>query len=361
MSEEPEEGEQMKAIAKTKPGVGLDLIQVPDPTPAPDEVVLKVLRCGIDGPADAGMYEWGPEAEMMMGPLLPIIIGHEILGEIVSVGSDVRGWRPGSRVVLEPTISCSRCHYCLDGRQNLCTSVAGLIGITKNGGMAEYVAVPQQVLIEVPETLSNEEAVILEPMGVAVHAMEQAPVDIGDPVAIIGAGFVGLMLLQFLKMCGANPVIVIGTQRSQKRLQIAKELGADLTLIAGKDDVTSQVAEASGGLGVKVVFEAAGKADALLQGLQLLRSGGRICLIGSTRSTVEIAPLNMLLREVSVVTSRGRRLPNWLHAIQLATSQRITLKPFKSLDVPLEATVETIRKITQDRSIVHATVNPWHS
>ena len=349
----------MKAIAKTKPGVGLDLINIPDPTPEPDEVVLKVLQCGIDGPADTGFYEWGPEAEMMMGPLLPIIVGHEILGEVVSNGAEARLFQPGTRVVLEPTISCGRCGFCLEGKQNICSSVAGLIGITRNGGMAEYLSVPQHVLIEVPDVLSDEEAVVLEPIGVAVHALEQAPVNVGDPVVIIGAGFVGLMLLQLLKLCGASPVIVVGTQHSLPRLEIAKALKADLTLISGKDDVTARVMEATEGLGAKVVFEAAGKAQAIQQGIDVLRSGGRMCMIGSTRSKVEIEPLRILLKEAQIVTSRARRLANWHRAIKLACARQINLEPFHSREVPLEGAVELIRKITEDRSIVHAAVNPW--
>jgi len=350
----------MKAVAKTKAGVGLDLIQAPDPTPAPDEVVLKVLKCGIDGPADGGLYEWGPEAASMLSWFLPVIIGHEILGEIVSMGSEVQRLRPGDRVVVEPGLCCGGCHYCLEGRQNLCSASAGLIGLTRNGGMAEYVAVPQRNVIEVPEALSDEEAVILEPLGVAIHAVEQAPVAVGDPVAVLGAGFIGLMLLQVLKACGAGPVIVTDIQRSQQRLQMAKDLGADLTLIADKEDVTSKIMEATGGLGVKVVFEAAGKAQAMLQGLESLRPGGRICLIGTTRETVAIEPLPMIiLKEISIVSSKGRRLPNWHRAIQVASSGRIEFEPLKSLEVPLEAAVETIAKIIEGRSIVHAVVNPW--
>ena len=111
--------------------------------------------------------------------------------------------------------------------------------------------------------------------------------------------------------------------------------------------------------GAKVAFEAAGKAEAILQGLQSLRSGGRICLIGSTRSTVEITPLPILLKEASIVTSRARRLANWHRAIKLACARQINLEPFHSREVPLEGAVELIRKITEDRSIVHAAVNPW--
>lgn len=291
-----------------------------------------------------------------MAQALPIVIGHEVAGEVVAVGERVTNPKPGTRVVVEPNLPCWECSFCIKGATNLCRQRKGIVGVTTNGGMAEYAVVPASNVFPVPENIADAEAPLLETLGVGVHAMERAPIFPGESVAVVGAGPVGLLLLQALKAAGASPVIVTGSARSRGRLQLAKSLGADEVAVSG-DAVVERVKAVTGGLGVHTAFECAGTPLAITQAVAMTRPGGRVCIAGSSESISRIRSWSMIKTpEIAVIGSHGRLLSTWPRILSLAGGGKIRLRSLISHTVRLNQAVDAIGRIREDRSIVKVIV-----
>ncbi len=347
----------MKAIAKIKPGKGLELIETEVPSVTKNSVLIKVKACGICG-ADVHLYKWEEYLARLMASRLPLIVGHEICGEVVDKGSEVTNIKIGDRVVTEPAITCGVCPQCADGRTTVCEKRIN-IGIEVNGGMAEYVSVPGSVIYKLPDAIPDAEASIIETHGVGVHGLERMPVIPGSSVAVLGAGPIGLLLMQCIKAAGAYPVIVTGTSRSRSRLERARQLGADATILADKENITERIKELTDGRGVDQVFEAAGTGKAILQALDITKRGGQICLLGATDDPVELKPFVMMRsKEIDIINARGRTASTWRRAITLAATGKVKLAPIIDRVLSLGDALQGFELLENNRDIIKIVVRP---
>ncbi len=347
----------MLAIAKTRPGKGLQLVER-EPLPvSANEVLVKVKACGICG-SDVNIYLWNEAMATSLTPHLPVVIGHELAGEVVKTGEHAHGFHVGDRVMIEPFISCGRCYYCVQGRSNLCEK-REILCKHRPGGMAEYITAPEQCLFRLPDNLSYAEGALMETLGVAVHGLERMPVMAGNSVAIMGPGPIGLFLMQVLKAAGASPLVVIGTSRSPKRLEIARSLKADATLVADMDDIGARVREMTGGLGVDQVFETAGTGTGLRQAFDIVRKGGEICSLGATDDPLVIKPFHtMRSKEINLINASGRTASTWRRATSLVATGKVDLSKIIDRKVPLKDAIAAFELLVRDRNVMKVVLEP---
>lgn len=308
-------GERMTALVKTDPSPGMVLQEVPVPEPGPGEVRLRVKSVGIDGGAEALIYDWHP-AKHHYEPHLPQIFGHEFAGVVDAVGPDVTGCEVGDRVAVEPGITCGRCRNCRAGDPSLCTADSRRsigLDVDVDGALAEYVTVPVGTVYRFPDSLSYDEGTFLELLGLGVHAVELSDLEPGDRIAVSGPGSVGLSALIAGIAGGAREAAMVGAGvDTGSRLPIAEQMGATETL---------NIEEGSLDDPVDIFFEASGHESALDEAVRATRKGGRIVQIGifHDADTVPV-DLNHLVRSgITYETVYGRRDSSWRRAIAVAT------------------------------------------
>ncbi len=289
----------MKALLLTAPST-LEYVDFPKPEAGEGEVLLRIRACGICG---SDIHGWDGSSGRRHPPL---IMGHEAAGEIAAVGPKVEKWKVGDRVTFDSTIYCGDCFYCRRGEINMCEN-RRVVGVSpeeykQHGAFAEYLAVPARVLYRLPDALTYEQAAMVEPVGVAVHAVRQVSIAPWDSVAVVGSGMIGLFVIQALRWAGAQKVIAIDLE--EKRLALAKELGASHT-IKSEGDVVAKVAELTGGKGADFVFEVVGINPTVNLALNLLRRGGSAVLVGNLAPKVELPLQIVVTRELKIFGSTG--------------------------------------------------------
>jgi threonine 3-dehydrogenase len=313
----------MLAIAKTRPEPGIDVISMDVPQVKPDEVLIQVAAAAICG-GDIKIYRWDPVGMKSWARLktftFPRVLGHELSGTIVGVGPNVVGLASGDRVTAESHVPCGQCEFCRTGRPNLCAADR-VVGMALNGGFAEFVALPASVVVKVPATLSFEEATLMEPMGVALHAVEASGLTVGDRVVVLGGGPVGLYAALLARAGGASSVVV--SDVSPYRVGLAERLSFNVVLNSG-DDVAAATAilHWMDGKRAHVVFDAAGAASTVSQALQIVATSGRVVLIGTFRgqSTADTSA-HIVHREVTLTGISGRRIfGTWERGFDIVSS-----------------------------------------
>jgi len=303
----------MKAIVKTRPAPGLELISNPLPQIGPQDVLVKVLAASLCG-TDMHIYEWNDWAQQRIRP--PLVVGHEIHGEVVDRGALVTKPAVGARVSLESHVVCNVCQYCRTGRSHICEHTQ-IIGVDRDGGFAEYIAIPAQNTWVVPDDMPIEIAVLLENFGNAVHTAMWANIS-AKKVLITGCGPVGTMAVAVARATGAQAIYY--------RLEAARRMGADLT-VNGHDDVVSIIREATHGEGVDVVLEMSGAPSALDQAFSLLKPGGQAVLLGLAPGPYTFDMNNhVIFKGASVHGVVGRRLwETWFQADSLLRTHAVDL------------------------------------
>ena len=279
----------MRALAKTRPGPGAELVERPIPTPGAGEVLLQMEAASICG-TDTHLYNWDPWAAEILKP--PIILGHELAGRVVAAGAGVDRVREGDLVGVESHIVDWTCRQCRSGSPHLCRNLK-VIGAHVDGGFAEYVAIPQANAIE-SNGLDPAVVALQEPMGNAVHAAFVEPIE-GRTVAVTGCGPIGLCTVAIAKAAGA--ALVIASDVEPYRLEIARRMGADLVLDARQPDTAERALEATGGDGVDVILEMSGSPAALQTSLAMITRGGRISLLGIFSRPVEIDLSDLVIQK----------------------------------------------------------------
>lgn len=249
----------MKALTIHKPNQ-FSVVEAPMPEPAADEVLVKAAACGICG-TDVHIFR----GEYMGG--YPVIPGHEFAGEVVAVGDAVTRFSVGDRVAVEPNIPCDNCYNCLNNRQNFCLNWQA-VGVTRPGGMAAYVVAPEKVVFDIG-ALSYEEAAFVEPLSCVIYGIERAEIRLADRIAILGAGPIGLLLLQVALAQGAVDVTVL--ERQPARAALAQELGAHRWV----DDLGAMPDSA-----YDRVIDATGVPAVMAETVRLTRPDGTILLFG---------------------------------------------------------------------------------
>jgi L-iditol 2-dehydrogenase len=237
------------------------------------EVLIKVKAAGICG-SDIHFYKGEAPIKLDVGTVL----GHELSGEVVAIGDEVKSIKIGDRVGVEPLIGCGKCVFCKIGQYHLCKNLKH-IGYAYKGGFAEYTKVPQENIYNLPDNVTYEEASLLDSYAVSVHALNRVTVKINDIVVIIGGGTLGITTAQLVKLAGAKKVIVIDLL--DEVLQVARKAGIDYILNASKIDVVNEVMKLTDDMGADIVFESVGgEAPTLNQSVQMIKPGGTIGIIG---------------------------------------------------------------------------------
>ena len=263
----------------------------------PDEVLIKVKAGGICG-SDVHIYHGTSSVATY-----PRVIGHEIVGEIISVGNHVTKWSVGNRVIVDPVINCGQCYQCRIGRKNVCSNLK-VRSVHIDGGYQEFIVVSQESIYLIPENIPWEEAILIEPFTVAEQVCSRAEITNDDIVFIMGAGPVGLSILKMAKLRGATCFI---SDIVEKRLEFAKTQGADAVLNVRNVDVKNEILKLTDGLGATVVIDSVCNVKSFEQALTYVCSAGRVITLGFSSEPSAINQFSITAREIDV---RGSRLHN---------------------------------------------------
>lgn len=310
----------MRALAKTQAGPGLDLIEVPEPVVGINDVLIKVLRTGICG-TDLHIESWDNWAQEHIKPQL--VIGHEFVGEVVSVGSNVNDFHAGQIVSGEGHLVCGRCRNCMAGRRHLCAHTAG-VGVDRAGAFAEYISLPMTNVWAHHEGIDLDVAAIFDPFGNATHTALSFPV-LGEDVLITGAGPIGLMAAAIVRHAGARHVVV--TDINPQRLELARSMG--VTLAVDTREVPLDEVQRNLGMteGFDVGLEMAGSPIALQGMLDSMSHGGRIALLGLHAQPMEINWNSVITSMLTIKGIYGREMYETWYAMSVMLQGGLDISP----------------------------------
>lgn len=320
----------MKALCKIKPGKeGVKLVDIDEPYPKDNEIKIKIYAAGICG---TDMHIFKDEYESNY----PVIMGHEYSGTVVEVGKEVDDFIEGDRVVsLTAAKYCGKCDYCYNGLTMLCSQRKS-IGSGVNGAFAEYMVVPSHLAFKIPENISLKEATLSEPLACVVRSViEISKVKAGDYVYVSGPGTIGQITVQVASACGAR-VIISGTDKDIKRLELAKSLGAYETINVDSDDIEKKVMGITKGYGVDVAFECAGVKASARTCLEILKKTGQYVQVGLFGKTVEFDHDLALKKEIGIVNSFASEKSSWKKALRLLEFGMINANALVSDEIPIK-------------------------
>ena len=290
----------MKALLLTEPR-RLEVAEVEPPELGPEDVLVQVEACGICG-SDLHGYDGSSGRRIP-----PLIMGHEAAGVVVATGKEVTDLPPGTRVAMDSMVSCGRCWFCRRGEANLCEG-RRVIGVScgeyrRHGAFAEQVSVPRQIAYPLPDSMAIEHAAMIEAVSVAVHAARVTPIRLGDTAVVVGAGMIGLLVVQAARAAGAARVIAI--DMNDRRLEIARTLGADEVIRGDRQDLAQEVQALTEGRGGDVVFEVVGTSATVATAIACARKGATVTLVGNVSPNVELPLQSVVTREVRLQGTCG--------------------------------------------------------
>lgn len=305
----------MKAIVKSKPERGIWMEEVPMPAVGPNNVLLKVKKAAICG-TDLHIYKWDEWAQQTIKT--PLIIGHEYMGEVVEVGSEVTRVMVGERVTVEGHIACGFCRNCRRGRQHICDNTIG-IGVTRDGGFAEYISVPDKNVLHIDSRISDEMMTIMDPLGNATHTALSFPM-LGEDVLITGIGGpIGAMAAAICKFAGARNII--GTDLSKYRRNLARQLGATRVIDPTKESITEAMAVHGMVAGFDIGLECSGSPVAFNDMVNNMYNGGKISLLGLLPKKTQIDWSKLIFKGLTLKGIYGREMyETWYHMEMMLTS-----------------------------------------
>jgi len=339
----------LKAVRKTEPKPGIVVQEIEEPRIGASQVLVEIKATAICG-SDLHIYRWDELTARLRTPL-PMTMGHEFSGEIVEVGKEVKWLKLGDRIAGESHIPCGACYYCRTGNMHVCQNMLVFGVQTKEGSFAKYAAIPEIIACKLPSGLSFEEGSLLEPFGVAMHAIERTRIEPGDVVLVMGSGPIGIFAQQIAKASGAS--IVIATEIGEFRLDLARRIGsADVYVNPQKDDIIKRTMELTNGRGADVVIELSGSPTAFRQSFQALKKTGRVGLVGLPEKPVEIEATTMIIhKEATVVGSHGRSMfGTWERMMSLVGSKRVNLTAVITDRLPLERAEEGFQRVMKGES-----------
>ncbi|MCO5310445.1 MAG: L-threonine 3-dehydrogenase [Austwickia sp.] len=291
----------MRALVKTQAGPGLDLRDVPEPTPGPDEVKIRVLRAGLCG-TDLHIESWDEWAAATLRP--PLITGHEFYGEITQVGEAITHLQPGQRCSCEGHIVCGHCRNCRAGRRHLCINTQG-IGVNRDGAFADYIVMPASNVWVQPDEIDPELGAVFDPLGNATHTALQWPM-VGEDVLVTGAGPIGVMAAAIARHAGARYVVV--TDVSDYRLALAKRAGADLVVNTAKAGLRDAQRELGMREGFDIGLEMSGAPAAVTDMIDNMNHGGRIAMLGLPADPYPISWGKVITHMITIRGIYGREM-----------------------------------------------------
>ncbi len=309
----------------------LEITDFPMPGIGPEDILVRVKACGICG-SDVHGYDGHTGRRIP-----PLIMGHEASGVIETIGSDVRQFRAGDRVTFDSTVYCGKCYFCRRGEINLCDN-RNVLGVScgdyrRHGAFAEFLAVPQHIVYRLPDSLSFEQAALIESVSIAFHAVRRTPLKLGDSVVVVGTGMIGQLVVQAARLAGCGKLIAIDIEDS--KLEVALKFGADAAVNASSPDLQETILDLTGGRGADAAFEAVGAAIPFNTAAGSLRKGGLLCLIGNLSPRVEMPLQQIVTREITLFGSCASR-GEYPECIDMMARGKINVRPFMSACAPLE-------------------------
>jgi len=310
--------------------------ELPRPRIGKGEILVRVRSCGLCG-TDVGKIVERTVAS-------PVVLGHEVAGDVVEIGEGVRNFRSGDRVCVAHHVPCFTCHYCRHGNHSLCEQFRSTN--IDPGGFAEYIRVPalnvKNTTLLLPENLSYEEASLIESTACCLRAIKRYPLQPGDTVVVVGAGPMGLLNLQLVLLLGAGEAVVLDL--IEQRLKVAEKLGAKHCLNPGQEDPLEAVKQLTGGRGADLAIVAVGKITAIAQAIKLVRGGGTVILFAESppRSLLSLDPNVIYHSEVSLIGSYSSTPQEQRTALELMKTGRLKVKELITHRFPLEKLSEAV-------------------
>jgi threonine 3-dehydrogenase len=340
----------MRALRKTAPAAGAELVEIPVPTPGAGEILIRVEAASICG-SDFHIYDWDSWAPTRLGNL-PMTFGHEVAGHVVAAGSEIHHLRMGAFVAAEGHVFCGFCPPCRQGRSHICENLR-ILGVDFDGGFADYVVIPERNAWEVDRRIPAEVASIHDPFGNAVHTAfisggaEEIPT---ATVVVLGCGPIGLFAVGVCRATGARQVIAV--EPNEFRRGLAKQMGADQVIDPGQEDPVSAVMDATEGHGAEVVLEMSGVPSVIDQATRMLAPGGRIALLGLPPGPVSLDLTDQVIfKEARLYGVTGRELfRTWQQMTTLLATGMVDPTPVITHRFPLDRFEEAFETAASGRA-----------
>jgi L-iditol 2-dehydrogenase len=309
----------------------LEIADIPMPQPGAGEVLVRVEACGICG-SDVHGYDGSSGRRIP-----PIVMGHEAAGTVEAVGVGVTKYKKDDHVTFDSTVYCGKCEFCKRGQINLCDN-RQVIGVScgdyrRYGAFAEYVVVPEHIIYPLPPSFSFVEAAMLEAASVAIHAVKVSAVRGGETALVIGAGMIGLLILQAARAAGCSRVFIADVDQS--RLDLAKKVGADEALLASGPELIAAIQRLTGGKGADLALEAVGRNETVAGAIDSVRKGGTVTLVGNIAPQVTLPLQSVVTRQIRLQGSCASA-GEYTDAIDLIASGKIQVKPLITAVASLE-------------------------
>lgn len=317
---------------------------LPTPHAGPGELVLRNQVCGVCG-TDVHIYH-GEPGSADVNP--PVVLGHEYSGEVVEVGKGVTGFAVGDHVTVDPNIYCGHCAYCQNGKKQLCPSMEA-IGVTRDGGFAQYSRIPASQAFKLEPTVPWEAAAMAEPLACCLHGIDLAGIQVGDKVCVVGGGAIGLLMVQLAKLSGASQIVL--SEPNEKRRQVGLQLGANAALDPTRPDAQEAFAQVLGG-GANVVIECVGNVPAVKSAFQFAGKGATVLLFSVPKvdATFDLPLFDVYKKELTI---KGSFVNPDTHAraVALINSGKVDFDPIITHRFTLDQLPEAIAMQMSDASI----------
>lgn len=301
-----------------------------DPVISTNEVLVKVMACGICGSDVHGLD--GSTGRRIP----PMIMGHEASGIIYKTGSDVNDWKTGTRVTFDSTVYPLNDWFTSEGLYNLSDN-REVLGVSpgtykRNGAFSEFIAIPRHILYKIPDNVTFEQAAMVEAVAVALHSINISGIRMGDKCVVVGVGMIGIFIVKLLKISGASKIIAI--DNNSVRLEQAKKAGADSTFLSDAEGLVERISDLTSKRGADISFEAVGKSESVNTAIDVIRKGGKIVLVGNISQTIDFPLQKVVTRELKVLGSCAIR-GEYETVLTLLETGKITVDDQISAVVPL--------------------------
>jgi L-iditol 2-dehydrogenase len=316
------------------------MIDLPVSEPGPGEVLVRVEVCGICG-SDLHYFTEGAVGDTPC--VYPMVMGHEPSGVIVKTGAGVTGWSPGDRVALEPAIYCYHCEYCVTGHHNVCANLRFLSMPGDPGYFREFVTLPAENILPLPQGLSFQEGTLFEPLAVVLHSMKFVQLQPGEKVVVFGAGPIGLLTVFALKLSGASRIWSVDPVAERRNLACA--MGADAAVDPGQVDAAGEILKETGGRGADVAIDCATRGASMNQAIQVARNAGRLVITGIPYDARPALDFSTMRRKELVLYNVRRSNHESETAIELLKEHRRRVSAILTHEVPLEQVEQAFCKL----------------
>ncbi|MEM7358786.1 MAG: L-threonine 3-dehydrogenase [Pseudomonadota bacterium] len=319
----------MKALAKLHPEKGIWMTEADMPEAGPNDLLIKIRKTAICG-TDIHIFQWDEWSQKTIP--VPMIVGHEYVGEVVDMGQEVRGFEVGDRVSGEGHITCGHCRNCRAGRRHLCRNTVG-VGVDRQGAFAEYLVIPAFNAFKIPDNISDELAAIFDPFGNAVHTALSFNLT-GEDVLITGAGPIGIMAAAVAKHVGARFVVI--TDVNEYRLQLAREMGATRAVNVMEEDLKSVMDELGMTEGFDVGMEMSGVPSAFSSMLDSMNHGGKIAMLGIPPADMSIDWTKVIFKGLEIKGVYGREMFETWYKMASLIQSGLDLSPMLTHELPVD-------------------------